>query len=233
MAAQIEVEGRRIELSNPAKVLYPDDGYRKHDVVEYFRSVAAVMVAHTRGKPLTLRRFPDGIGSGGFFQKEASNHFPEWVRVASVPQRGGQGVVHHAVVDDAATLLYLANLACLEFHVGLSTVDDLDRPILAVLDLDPPEGADLAGLRYVVRLVCERFRVPGCRRTCRQPAARDSTSPPRCAANGDSTRLGRPSGSSPRQWRAVSRTGSPSNSARTSVATGSSWTPTATPTARR
>ncbi|WP_223838327.1 non-homologous end-joining DNA ligase [Saccharopolyspora pogona] len=161
MAAQLEVEGRRIELSNPEKVLYPDDGYRKQDVVEYFRSVAAVMVAHTRGKPLTLRRFPDGIGSGGFFQKEASNHFPEWVRVASVPQRGGQGVVHHAVVDDAATLLYLANQACLEFHVGLSTVDDLDRPILAVLDLDPLEGADLAELRDVVRLVCERFRGAG------------------------------------------------------------------------
>ncbi|MEV0050728.1 non-homologous end-joining DNA ligase [Saccharopolyspora shandongensis] len=161
MTAQVEVEGRRIELSNPDKVLYPDDGYRKRDVVEYFRSVAAVLVAHARGKPMTLRRFPDGIGSAGFFQKEASNHFPDWVRVAAVPQRGAPGAVHHVVVDDAATLLYLAGQACLEFHIGLSTVDDLDRPVLAVLDLDPPDAVEPAGLRDVVRLGCERLRDAG------------------------------------------------------------------------
>ncbi|MEV6232301.1 non-homologous end-joining DNA ligase [Saccharopolyspora shandongensis] len=161
MTARVEVEGRRIELSNPDKVLYPDDGYRKRDVVEYFRSVAAVLVAHARGKPMTLRRFPDGIGSAGFFQKEASNHFPDWVRVAAVPQRGAPGAVHHVVVDDAATLLYLAGQACLEFHIGLSTVDDLDLPVLAVLDLDPPDGVELSELRDVVRLGCERFRDAG------------------------------------------------------------------------
>ncbi|SDY41515.1 bifunctional non-homologous end joining protein LigD [Saccharopolyspora shandongensis] len=161
MTARVEVEGRRIELSNPDKVLYPDDGYRKRDVAEYFRSVAAVLVAHARGKPMTLRRFPDGIGSAGFFQKEASNHFPDWVRVAAVPQRGAPGAVHHVVVDDAATLLYLAGQACLEFHIGLSTVDDLDLPVLAVLDLDPPDGVELSELRDVVRLGCERFRDAG------------------------------------------------------------------------
>ncbi|MGP4021413.1 non-homologous end-joining DNA ligase [Saccharopolyspora sp. 5N708] len=161
MAAQLEVGGRQIELSNPDKVFYPEDGYRKRDVVDYFRSVAAVMIPHTRGKPLTLRRFPDGIESGGFFQKEASDHFPDWVRVATVPQRGSPGVVHHAVVDDAATLVYLANLACLEFHLGLSTVDDLERPVLAVLDLDPPDEVELAELRALVVRMCERFRDAG------------------------------------------------------------------------
>ncbi|MCI2420772.1 non-homologous end-joining DNA ligase [Saccharopolyspora sp. K220] len=161
MAEQLEIDGRQIELSNPDKVFYPEDGYRKRDVVEYFRSVAAVMIAHTRSKPLTLRRFPDGIASSGFFQKEASDHFPDWVRVVTVPQRGEPGAVHHVVADDAATVLYLANLACLEFHVGLSTVDDLDRPILAVLDLDPPDGVELAELRAVVGRMCERFRDAG------------------------------------------------------------------------
>ncbi|MBB5157771.1 non-homologous end-joining DNA ligase [Saccharopolyspora phatthalungensis] len=161
MTAQLEVEGRRIELSNPDKSLYPDDGYRKRDVAEYYRSVADVMVPHTRGKPLTLRRFPDGIGSGGFFQKEASDYFPDWVRVEAVPQRGAAGAVHHVVLDDAATLLYLMNQACLEFHIVLSTVEDLEHPVLVVLDLDPPEGVPLPELRGVVRLMCERFRDAG------------------------------------------------------------------------
>ena len=71
-AEQVEVDGRRFELSNPDKLLYPDDGHRKRDLLEYARSVAEVMVPHMRGKPLTMRRFPDGVGSDGFFQKEAS-----------------------------------------------------------------------------------------------------------------------------------------------------------------
>ncbi|KAA5838242.1 non-homologous end-joining DNA ligase [Saccharopolyspora hirsuta] len=161
MSAQLEVRGRRFEVSNPDKVLYPDAGYRKQDVLDYYRSVADAMVPHTRGKPVTLRRFPDGIDDGGFFQKEASDHFPDWVRVVSVPQRGERGVVHHAVVDDAATLLYLAGQACLEFHIALSTVDDLERPVLVVLDLDPPDGVGLTELREVTRRMCERFRDAG------------------------------------------------------------------------
>ncbi|MER7082253.1 bifunctional non-homologous end joining protein LigD [Saccharopolyspora kobensis] len=161
MSARWEADGHRFDVSNPDKVLYPGSGYRKQDVMDYYRSVAEVMIAHSRGRPLTLRRFPDGIGDGGFFQKEASDYFPDWIRVVSVPQRGARGVVHHVVVDDAATLLYLAGQACLEFHLGLSTVDDLERPVLVVLDLDPPEGTGLTELRQVTRRMCERFRDAG------------------------------------------------------------------------
>lgn len=141
MAAQTEtweIDGREIELSNSDKVLYPGDGYSKHDIVEYFPTAAAVMVPHLRGKPVALRRFPDGINAEGFFQKEASGHFPSWVRVESVPRVGPGNPVHHVVCDDAATLVYLATQACLEFHVFLSTMDDLDAPVVAVIDLDPP-----------------------------------------------------------------------------------------------
>lgn len=92
MSAQLEVQGHRLELSKPDKVLYPEEGYRKQDVVDYYRSVAGPLVAHARGKPLTMRRFPDGIDGSGFFQKEASDHFPDWVRVVGVPQRGDRGV---------------------------------------------------------------------------------------------------------------------------------------------
>ncbi|GAA4831187.1 non-homologous end-joining DNA ligase [Saccharopolyspora rosea] len=161
MTTTVDVAGRTIEISHGDKVLYPGEGYTKRDVVEYFRSVADAMVPHTRGRPLTMRRFPDGVEADGFFQKEAADYFPDWLRVVSVPQRGASGAVHHAVVDDAATLLYLANLGCLEFHIGLSLVDDLDRPVVAVVDLDPPAGERIAELRAAVRSVCARFRDAG------------------------------------------------------------------------
>ncbi|TDD04328.1 ATP-dependent DNA ligase [Saccharopolyspora terrae] len=147
--------------SNPDKVLYPQDSFRKQDVFDYYRAVSGQLIAHARDKPVTLRRFPDGIGAEGFFQKEASRHFPESIPRASVPQRGGGPPVHHVLVDDEDALLYLADQACLEIHIALSTVEDLERPVLAVLDLDPPEDVSLATLRDVVRTMCERFADEG------------------------------------------------------------------------
>ncbi|NIH83030.1 non-homologous end-joining DNA ligase [Amycolatopsis viridis] len=139
-----------IEVSRPGKVFYPDGPVTKGDVVAYYRRVADVMVPHLRGRPLTLRRFPDGIGGDGWFQKEAPDWFPDWIRVESVPTRDG-GSVHHVVCDDAATLVYLANQAVLEFHVWTSTVDEPGRPDLVVIDLDPPAGVGVAELRGVAR----------------------------------------------------------------------------------
>lgn len=156
-AAHLTIDGHDIALSNPDKVLYPQDGYSKHDVVDYFRSVAATMLPHTRGRPMTLRRYPDGIDSEGFFQKEASRHFPEWIRVEAVPQRSSSTPVHHVICDDAATLAYLAGQACLEFHVALSTTADLERPVVVVIDLDPPSNTSLAVLREVAGAMCDRF----------------------------------------------------------------------------
>ncbi|WP_406691444.1 non-homologous end-joining DNA ligase [Saccharopolyspora sp. ID03-671] len=148
--------------SNPDKVLYPQDSFRKRDVFDYFRSVSGPLVAHARGKPATLRRFPDGIDADGFFQKEASSHFPDWIARAEVPQRGGGPPVHHVLVDDEATLLHLADQAALEIHIALSTADDLEHPVLAVLDIDPPpDGVEIATLRRVVRSVCALFTDDG------------------------------------------------------------------------
>lgn len=162
-ADRIEVGGRDIAVSHPDKQLYPDDGYTKGDVIDYYRSVADVMVPHLRNRPLTLRRFPDGVHAGGFFQKEASNYFPEWLRVEAIPQRGSSRPVHHVVCDDPAGLVYLATQACLEFHVALSTIDDLEHPVAVVLDLDPPGGVASRDLRSVVRGICDRLRDAGLR----------------------------------------------------------------------
>ncbi|MEB3369145.1 non-homologous end-joining DNA ligase [Saccharopolyspora mangrovi] len=147
--------------SNPDKVLYPQDSLRKQDVFDHYRSVSGPLIAHARGKPVTLRRFPDGIEAEGFFQKEASRHFPDWIPRTSVPQRGGGTPVHHVLVEDERTLLYLADQACLELHIALSTVEDLERPVLTVLDIDPPEGADIATLRSVVRTMSELLAEAG------------------------------------------------------------------------
>ena len=155
-----EVEGRTVALSREDKVLYPADGFTKRDLADYLRAVSGAMLVHLRGRPLTMRRFPDGIGADGFFQKEAGD-VPEWVRVAEVPQRSGADPVHHVVCDDAATLVHLANKACLELHVGLSTVDDLEHPLLVVFDLDPPEDVGTSELRAGVRSICERLRGAG------------------------------------------------------------------------
>jgi len=154
----ITVSGHRVTVSNADKTLYPDDGVTKGDVVEYYRSVAETMVPRVHGRPLTLKRFPDGIDEEGWFQKRAAEHFPEWLRVENIPQRGdGAGSLDYAVCDDAATLVYLANQASLEFHIWTSTVDDLFHPDLLVLDLDPPPGVELATLRDATRRTRDLF----------------------------------------------------------------------------
>ncbi|HEU5130162.1 MAG TPA: non-homologous end-joining DNA ligase [Glycomyces sp.] len=146
----IRVAGRDVDVSNLGKEFYPEDHLDKGDVIEHYRSVAGAMLPHLAGRALTMRRYPDGIGAGGFFQKGASDHFPDWMRIAAVPQRTG-GTVRHVVCDDAATLVYLANQATVEFHAALSTVDDLEHPDRLVIDIDPPPGVATAVLHAVAR----------------------------------------------------------------------------------
>src|SRR5699024_5513892 len=122
----ITVSGHRVTVSHADKTLYPDAGVTKGDVVGYYRTVADAMVPRVRGRPLTLKRFPDGIDGEGWFQKRAAEYFPDWLRVESIPQRGdGSSSLNYAICDDAATLVYLANQASLEFHIWTSTVDNL------------------------------------------------------------------------------------------------------------
>ncbi|MFI7675733.1 non-homologous end-joining DNA ligase [Actinophytocola sp. NPDC049390] len=153
-----------MKLSNLDKVFFPDAGLSKGDVIEHYRRVAAKMLPHLTGRPLTMRRYPDGIGDdtgdGGFFQKDASDHFPDWVRVEEVPQRQG-GTIHHVVCDDEDTLVYLANQATIEFHVWLSTMDDLEHPDRLVIDIDPPSGVPVRTLRDVARRLASVYREVG------------------------------------------------------------------------
>jgi bifunctional non-homologous end joining protein LigD len=97
----LEVDGRRIELSNTDKVLFPQAGLTKGDLIDYYRRIAPVMLPHIEGRPLSLQRFPDGVEAGGFMQKNASDYFPPWIRRAHLAKEGG--AVDYVVADDAAT----------------------------------------------------------------------------------------------------------------------------------
>jgi bifunctional non-homologous end joining protein LigD len=147
----IEVAGRALELSNAAKVLFPEAGLTKGDLLDYYRRIAPVMLPHLAGRPLSFERFPDGIGTKGFMQKNAGAHFPGWIRRARVAKEDGE--VEHVLADDAATLAYLANQACLTIHVGLARTDRIDHPDRLVIDLDPSDD-DFSKVRRAARAAC-------------------------------------------------------------------------------
>ncbi|THV41690.1 non-homologous end-joining DNA ligase [Glycomyces buryatensis] len=158
MAAQtLHIAEHDIDVSRLDKELFPDDHVSKGDMIDHYRSVAEVMVPHLAGRPLVMRRYPDGVGSEGFFQQNASDYFPDWIRVERVPQRGGSGTVDHVVCEDAAALVYLANQATIEFHIWLSTMENLDCPDRLVIDIDPPDGVTVDTLRAVARRVRDRY----------------------------------------------------------------------------
>lgn len=149
-----------IEIGKPDKVLYPGDGVTKGDVATHYDAVAEAMLPHLRDRPLTLRRYPDGLDGAGWFQKQAPEHLPDWVRVAEVPQRKG-GTGHYIVCDDAKTLAYLADQASLEFHVWPAKTAAPEHPDLLVVDLDPPDGTELKELRATARAVRDLYEAVG------------------------------------------------------------------------
>ncbi|BCS32059.1 ATP-dependent DNA ligase [Luteitalea sp. TBR-22] len=132
-------------ITHPDKVLFPDDGITKGDVAAYYEAVAPVMLPHLRGRPITMERYPAGIGAKGFWQKDVSKGFPPWLERVEVAKK--DGVVHHAVVDDLRALLWVANQNTITQHVWPARRPHLDRPDLCVFDLDPANDDDAAGVR--------------------------------------------------------------------------------------
>lgn len=153
----VVIDDRSVSLTNCDKVLFPDDGITKGDLVAYYRAVADVILPHLADRPLNLHRFPDGIGHGGFFQQHADRHVPDWVTTVDVPAHGDQQAVRHVVCQDAATLAYLANLGGIELHRWPATSAAPDHPDLIVVDLDPPDGVPLAWLREAATVVRDGF----------------------------------------------------------------------------
>ena len=122
-------------ITHPEKVLFPDDGITKGELAAYYEAIAPAMLPHIEGRPVTLERYPAGIGKPGFWQKDVSKGFPAWLERATVPKR--DGTVHHALVSDARSLQWLANQNTITPHVWPSRAPDLFQPDVCVFDLDP------------------------------------------------------------------------------------------------
>jgi bifunctional non-homologous end joining protein LigD len=148
------IGNRSIELSRLDKTLFPDDGITKGDLIDYYERVSARMVVHVRDRLLTMERFPNGIDGQRFFQKDISDYFPRWIDRKTVGKKGG--TVTHVVCNKRATLVYLANQACITMHAGLGRIDRLDKPDQVVLDLDPA-GADFDLVRHTAQELRELF----------------------------------------------------------------------------
>jgi bifunctional non-homologous end joining protein LigD len=144
----VEVDGRELSLSNLDKVMYPEVGFTKAEVIDYYRRIAPVMVPHLKGRPVTLVRFPDGVGGSFFFEKNCPSHRPPWFRTVDIESSGRRSgrdrteTIHYCLVESGAHLVWTANMAALELHPGLQVEEDLGRPTWVVFDLDPGAPAD-------------------------------------------------------------------------------------------
>ncbi len=132
-----------MKITRPEKILFPDDGITKGDLIHYYERIAPRMVPHLQRRPLSLQRYPDGIDKESFFQKAVARYYPDWIETVTVKKVGG--TVKHVVCNNAATLVYLANQACVTLHPWLSREDKLNFPDQMIFDFDP-SGDDLAGV---------------------------------------------------------------------------------------
>ena len=131
-------------ITHPEKVLFPDDGITKGDLAAYYEAMAPALLPHLRGRPITMERYPSGIGKKGFWQKDLSKGFPSWLQRIEVPKK--DGVVHHPVVTDLRSLLWITNQNAITHHVWTSRIPRLNHPDLCVFDLDPSTD-DVAAVR--------------------------------------------------------------------------------------
>jgi len=142
-AIHVEVEGRRLKLSNLDKIFYPAVGFTKAQVIDYYTRVAPALVPHMAGRPLTLKRYPDGVDGQFFYEKKCPSRRPEWFRTVSVWSGRNQDNINYCVVDDLPSLVWVANMASLELHTSLALAKDIHRPTMLVFDLDPGAPATI------------------------------------------------------------------------------------------
>jgi bifunctional non-homologous end joining protein LigD len=142
-AFEATVDGRKLRITNIDKVLYPKPGFTKGQVIDYYARIAPVLLPHLRGRPLTLKRYPNGVEGEFFYEKQCPSHRPDWVETASIWSRHNKHNIDFCLANDLPTLVWAANLADLELHTSLSMAAEITRPTMMVFDLDPGEPADI------------------------------------------------------------------------------------------
>jgi len=140
-------------ITHPEKILFPDEGITKGELASYYEAIAPVMLPHLRRRPITMERFHRGIGSPGFFQKDVSKGFPDWLERVEVPKHGG--TVHHPIANDTRSLLWLANQNSITIHVWPSRTPNLYNPDICIFDFDPSKEDELDRLRAAALLLRE------------------------------------------------------------------------------
>ena len=142
--AELIVDDRKLQVSNLDKVLYPKAGFTKAQVIDYYIRIAPVLLPHLKDRPLTMKRYPDGVEGEFFYEKNCPSHRPKWVKTAKVWSEGNQRTMDYCLANDLPTLVWAANLADLELHTSLSRKNNIERPTMMVFDLDPGAPADIA-----------------------------------------------------------------------------------------
>jgi bifunctional non-homologous end joining protein LigD len=149
----LRIGRREVGLSNPGKVLYPDAGFTKAGVVDYYVRIAPALLPHIKARAMTLKRYPNGVDGDYFFEKNCPAHRPEWVPTVTVASRHREGGVHYCLINEAASLAWVANLASLELHTSLARAKDVTRPTVMVFDFDPgPPAGMLQCIRVASRM---------------------------------------------------------------------------------
>jgi bifunctional non-homologous end joining protein LigD len=156
----VEIQDKRLTLSNLDKVLYPAAKFTKGQVIDYYARIAPVLVPHLAGRPLTLKRYPNGVDSEFFFEKNATKHRPDWVKTAPIWSEGNNRDVNYLLANDLPTLVWIANLAGIELHPSLSRAKNISCPTMMVFDLDPGPPANIVQccqVAFWLREIFERF----------------------------------------------------------------------------
>ena len=139
----VDIQGRHLKLSNLDKVLYPEVGFAKGQVIDYYVRIAPFLLPHLKGRPLTMKRYPGGVSDEFFYEKNCPKHRPDWVKTAPVWSEGNNKWMDYCLVEDLPTLVWAANLASIELHTSLSLGKKIEQPTMLVFDLDPGPPANI------------------------------------------------------------------------------------------
>ncbi|MBD3218286.1 MAG: ATP-dependent DNA ligase [candidate division Zixibacteria bacterium] len=151
--AYIKAGNRKLEISNEDKVFFPESGITKGDLIDYYKQAGEMIIPHIKDRPLTMRRFPDGIEGNSFYQKNAPKNIPDWIKTEAVDNREG-GKTNHIICNDVATLIFITNYGNITPHIWLSKLENLEKPDKIIFDLDPP-GYDFDDVQFAAKLIYE------------------------------------------------------------------------------